>query len=59
VTDVVGEEEPAAQLRRSKATVPRMLTKRLDMYFQELGLTVPLNAVILSQTPVAAPSSVI
>ena len=57
--EVVGEEGPEAQLRRSNATVPRMLTKRLEIYFQSLGMAVPLRAVWLSQTPVAAPSSVI
>jgi hypothetical protein len=45
VLDVVGEGGPGAQLRRSKATVPRMLTKRLEMYFQSLGMAVPLRAV--------------
>ena len=42
---VFAEAEPAAQLRRSNATVPRMLTKWLEMYFQSLGMAVPFSVL--------------
>ena len=44
---------------RSKATVPLMLTKWLAIYFQSSGISEPLSVGWSSQTPVAAPSSVI
>lgn len=46
VLNVVGAdgEDPTTQFRRSNATVPRMLTKWLEMYFQSLGIAVPFRA---------------
>jgi hypothetical protein len=42
---VFPEAEPPAQFRRSNATVPRMLTKWLEMYFQSLGIAVPFSGL--------------
>ena len=36
-------EDPTAQFRRSNATVPRILTKWLEIYFQSLGIAVPFK----------------
>ncbi len=52
-------DEETAQLRRSKATVPRIETKRLAKYAYPAGIPVPLKTGVLSQTPVAAQSSTI
>ena len=41
---VTDDVPPAAQFRRSNATVPRILTKWLEMYFQSLGMADPLRA---------------
>jgi hypothetical protein len=48
-----------SQVRRSNATVPRIETKWLAMYVQSSGMASPESTVESSQTPVAAPNSVI